>query len=116
MTETPDSPDDMARLIMLVFGKLQDGDGSYWCYVAVKPTEYQRFMALYQSGKVNLYDFEQEGFGEIIVSGQGRQPPDEITYQVARIYKLELNELYKETDAELALEKKILQFNDANHT
>ena len=110
MTDTPNHPDELARIVMLVFGKMKDNKGSYWCYVAIKPTEYRRFTDLYQAGKMNLYGFEKEGFGEIIVSGQGRHPPDEVTYQVARVYKIDLKELYKETNAEEALEKKILQF------
>lgn len=113
-TDNPDKHSDhAARIVMLVFGKMKDDAGSYWCYVAIKPTEYKRFMELYKQAKMNLYYFEQEGFGEIIVSGQGRKPPTEVTYQVARIYNLELDELYKETDAEKALEKKILQFKEA---
>lgn len=117
MTDTPTTnPNDLARMVMLVFGKLQDGKGSYWCYVAIKPTEYKRFNTLYTSGKLNLYHFESEGFGEIIVSGQGRQPPEEVTYQVARVYQLNIDELYKDTDAEKSLQKKILQFEQTKTT
>lgn len=116
MNDTPNNTDDLARIIMLVFGKMKDGKGSYWCYVAVKPSKYKTFTQLNQQGKINLFDFEREGFGEIVVSGQGRQPPKEVTYQVAKIYKLELGELYKETDGEAALEKKILQFNQSPNT
>ena len=121
MTENPpQSPDehsdDIARIVMLVFGKTKDGKGSYWCYVAIKPSKHKLFMQLYQQGKMNLFDFEKSGFGEIIVSGKGRTPPSEITHQVAQIYQLNLNELFQETDGEAALEKKILQFQKPEET
>ena len=115
MTEQPpqnpeDNTDDIARIVMLVFGKTKDRKGSYWCYVAIKPSKHKPFMELYQQGKMNLFDFEKSGFGEIVVSGKGRTPPSEITHQVAQIYRLNLNELFQENDGQQALEKKILQF------
>lgn len=108
---TPDT-DKLARIIMLVYGQMQDGKGSYWCYVAVKPTEYQRFMELHGARQINLYDFEREGFGEIVVSGQGVRPPSEITYQVAQIYKMNIKDLFGEVDAESIISKKIQQMKD----
>lgn len=116
MTDNTHNPDELARIVMLVFGTMREGTGSYWCYVAIKPTEYRSFMARHQEGSINLYDFESQGFGEIIVSGKGRTPPTEVTYQVAQVYKLNIDELYKETDGEKALEKKILQFNAPKNT
>lgn len=110
MTDVPIAEsDDLARMIMLVYGPMQDGKGSYWCYVAIKPTEYQRFMTLHKARKINLFDFEKEGFGEIVVSGQGVRPPSEITYQVAQIYKMNVKDLFGDMDAESVMSKKIQQ-------
>lgn len=106
------NPDNLARMVMLVYGPMQDGKGSYWCYVAIKPSEYQRFVGLHKARKINLLDFEKEGFGEIIVSGQGVRPPSEITYQVAQIYKINIKDLFGEINPESVLSKKIAQMKE----
>lgn len=101
--------DSLARIVMLTYGRMESGKGTYWCYVAVKPSEYDRFDAAMKNGALDLTRFARDGFGEIIVSGPGVLPPKEVTRDVARIYRLEINELYKETDARSAIEKKIAQ-------
>ena len=77
------TPDQIARIIMMVFGPMQQG-GSYWCYVAVKPSQYARFQQELKAKRLDLNDFDE--FGEIIVSGDGVSPPPEVTMQVIKLY------------------------------
>ncbi len=109
MTVIPTEADQLARVVMLVYGRLQDGKGAYWCYVAVKPTEYDRFRALHKENRVNLYEFEQAGFGEIIVSGMGLTPPQEVTRQVAKVYGIKIRDLFGDVDPKAIIAAKIEQ-------
>jgi hypothetical protein len=68
---------------MLVFGPMQQG-GSYWCYVAVKPSQYAQFQQDLKAKKLDLHKFGP--YGEIIVSGEGLTPPQEVTSQVIKLY------------------------------
>lgn len=88
MTDKP--VDDSKRTIVLIYGMLQSG-GPFWTFVAVKPSKYQAFMTAHKEGKVDLYDFKS--YGEIIVSGEGKSPPDEITLKVAELYQTDPAEL-----------------------
>lgn len=106
-------PNNLARVVMLVYGQMQKGKGAYWCYVAVKPGEYQRFMGLHKQRKINLYDFETEGFGEIIVSGQGVRPPSEVTHQIAKIYGMNIKDLFGDVDPEAVVAAKIAQMKES---
>lgn len=85
MTETTDQDKDLhTRTIVLIYGLLNDG-GSFWLYAAVKPSKYQAFMAAQKDGTLNLYEFMP--YGEIIISGKGKSPPDEVTLKVAEMYQ-----------------------------
>jgi hypothetical protein len=75
---------DLTRIIVLVYGVLQSG-GPFWVFVAVKPTEYDAFVRAQKEGKLNLHQFSP--YGEIIVSGEGKSPPDDITIKVAEMYQ-----------------------------
>ena len=87
MTEkTQDNTDnqDLTRTIVLVYGLLTNGD-PFWVFVAVKPSQYQACIDAQKDGSLNLYQFAP--FGEIIVSGEGKSPPDEVTIKVAEMYQ-----------------------------
>ncbi len=112
-TTLPPSADSLARVIMLVYGRMKDNKGSYWCYVAVKPSEYDKFRALHKEGKVNLYEFEQNGFGEVIVSGTGVTPPQEVTRQVAKVYGIQIRDLFGDVDPHAVISAKIAQMKAA---
>ncbi len=84
MTEPNPKNDDQLRTIVLVYGMLESG-APFWVFVAVKPSQYQSFIAAQKNGSLDLYHFEP--YGEIIVSGEGRTPPDEITLKVAEMYQ-----------------------------
>jgi hypothetical protein len=78
------SPSDLARTIVLVYGLLQSG-GPFWMFVAVRPDAYKEFLAAQKDGTLDLQAFAP--YGEIIVSGQGKAPPDEVTLKVAELYQ-----------------------------
>ncbi len=85
MTETTDQNKDLnTRTIVLIYGLMEDG-GSFWLYAAIKPSKYQAFLAAQKDGTLNLYEFAP--YGEIIVSGKGKSPPDDITLKVAEMYQ-----------------------------
>ncbi len=89
MTEKPNNS-DLMRTIILVYGLLEDGN-PFWVFVAVKPSQYQPFILAQKNGTLNLYQFET--YGEIIVSGVGKSPPDEITIKVAEMYQTDPEKL-----------------------
>lgn len=77
-------PPDLTRTIVLVYGLLEDGN-SFWVFVAVKPTFYELFIAAQKAGTLDLYQFTP--YGEIIVSGVGTSPPEDIVRKVAEMYQ-----------------------------
>lgn len=98
MTNQPMSDADrQARMIMLVYGKMEDGS-PYWCYVAVKPSEYDRFTTLWRKGGLNMQHFEKAGFGEVIVSGTGVIPPADVTRQVAAMFGARIQDLFGDVE------------------
>ena len=84
--------EDQRRTIMLVYGLFPSGN-PFWVFTAVKPTQYQAFMTAHKDGSLDLYNFSQ--FGEIIVSGEGKSPPDDITLKVAEMYQTDPSTLFK---------------------
>lgn len=90
MTEQKPNPDLLSRIIVLMYGILESG-GPCWIFSAVKPSKYQAFLTAYKESKLDVYNFE--GFGEIIVSGEGKSPPDQITLKVAEMYQTSPSEL-----------------------
>lgn len=95
MTETEEKTDDLTRIIVLVYGMLDNGN-PFWVYVAVKPSKYDSFLEVQKSGELDLYKFD--GFGEIIVSGESKLPPDEVTLKVAEMYQTDPATLFKQED------------------
>lgn len=104
---TTAQPDNISRIVMLTYGRMQDGNGSYWCYVAVKPSQYDRFMARLKAGTLDLHHYEEDGFGEIIISGPGLLPPPEVTRDVAKMFKANVKELFTDADPQSAIARKI---------
>jgi transcriptional regulator with XRE-family HTH domain len=83
--------DPLQVTIVLVYGVLIDG-GPCWIYAAVRPDKYADFMKAYNDGSLNMHAFDE--YGELIVSGTGKLPPDSVTQKVADLYStsLELRE------------------------
>lgn len=84
MTEQTEQNLDKTRTIVLVYGLLTSGE-PFWVFVAVKPSMYKDFLAAQRDGSLNLHAFAP--YGEIIVSGDGKSPPDEVTIKVAEMYQ-----------------------------
>lgn len=85
MTDAQSPPDnELKRIIVLIYGLLENGQ-PFWTFAAVRPLRYQDFLMAHKENKINLYQFID--FGEIIVSGEGRSPPDDITLKVAEMYQ-----------------------------
>jgi hypothetical protein len=97
MTDKPANNPDLTRTIILVYGLLESGS-TFWVFVAVKPSKYQDFIAAQKAGTLNLYQFAP--FGEIIVSGIGKSPPDEVTIKVAEMYQTDPEKLKAQVNAE----------------
>jgi len=71
-------------MIVLMYGALENGN-PFWVYVAVKPSRYQTMLKEQKEGTLDLYNFES--YGEIIIAGDGKSPPDEVTLKVAEVYQ-----------------------------
>ncbi|MFW0776822.1 MAG: hypothetical protein ACN2B6_03780 [Rickettsiales bacterium] len=100
--QEPKKVDDLTRIIVLVYGALDNGN-PFWVYVAVKPSQYDEFMKAQKEGSLDLYNFD--GFGEIIVCGESKLPPDEVTLKVAEMYQTDPSTLFKQTDPEKEAEE-----------
>jgi hypothetical protein len=96
MTDDKPNP-DLTRTIVLVYGMLESGN-PFWVFVAVKPSKYQAFMTAQKDGSLDLYSFD--AYGEIIVSGEGRQPPDEVTLKVAEMYQTDPTKIFQDIEEE----------------
>jgi len=100
----PYDPDALSRVIMLLYGKMDHG-GPFWCYVAVKPSQFDAFKAAETAGKIDLYNFES--FGEVIVSAEGQTPPEEVTAKVAEMYGADPATFFQPIDPLAEIGKKI---------
>jgi hypothetical protein len=77
----PIPSNEETRNIVLIRGLMERG-GFYWCYVAVKPNLVAKLQQEIVSNKYNIQNFVRDGYGEIIVSGRGRTPPQYIIDQL----------------------------------
>ena len=84
MSDAKSKPDDLTRIIVLIYGMLDSGK-PFWTFAAIKPSKYQEFQQAQKDGKIDLYQFKP--FGEIIVSGEGKSPPEDVTLKVAELYQ-----------------------------
>ena len=96
-----DPRDQSARVIYVVYGMLKTGD-PFWCCVAVKPSKRHLFLQLQADDKLDLYKFDD--FGEIIVSGDGKGPDEEIARQVAVLYGVDFNDWKRPVNIDAAID------------
>lgn len=101
--------DNLARIVMLTYGRMEDGKSPYWCYVAIKPSEYERFNTTLKGGALDPKQFENDGYGEIVVSGPGLYPPADVTRGVAGRYNMPIQELFGKMDPQTLIAQKIQQ-------
>lgn len=97
-------PDNISRIIMLIYGTLESG-GPFWCYVAVKPSMYDQFKEAESSGSLDLYKFDD--YGEVVVSGEGDRPPEEVTSKVAEMYNADASTFFQPIDPKAEIANKI---------
>jgi hypothetical protein len=102
--DNPYDPDALSRVIMLLYGKMDHG-GPFWCYVAVKPSMFEKFKAAEAGGQIDLYNFEE--YGEVIVSAEGQTPPEEVTVKVAEMYGADPSTFFQPIDPIAEIGKKI---------
>lgn len=102
------NPDDIARVIVLVYGTLENNK-PFWCYVAVKPSAYEKFLEAQKAGALNLHDFG--AFGEVIISGEGNRPPDEVTLKVAQVYQTDVKSFFAPIDPMEEVARKVSEFS-----
>lgn len=102
----PYEPDQISRIIMLIYGKLENGN-PFWCYCAVKPSRYEQFKADEAAGKIDLYHFDP--YGEVVVSGEGETPPQEVTEKVAEMYNADASTFFQPIDPQQEIAEKIEQ-------
>lgn len=99
-------PDNLSRVIMLLYGKMDHG-GPFWCYVAVKPSQFEAFKKAEAAGQIDLYAFES--YGEVIVSAEGQTPPEEVTLKVAEMYGADASTFFQPIDPMQEIDKKIAE-------
>ena len=104
--DDPYEPDNISRIIMLIYGKLESG-GPFWCYCAVKPSMFDQFKADEAAGKIDLYNFDP--YGEVVVSGEGEKPPTEVTQKVAEMYNTDASTFFQPIDPKKEIAEKIEQ-------
>lgn len=97
-------PDDLTRIIMLVYAMLEGGQPC-WVYAAVKPSKHEDFTAAQKDGTLDLYNFTE--FGEIIVSGEGKSPPDDVTLKVAEMYQTDPTTIFQPIDVEAEIARRM---------
>ncbi len=81
---------ELKRIIVLIYGQLENG-APLWVFAAVRPARYPLFQAAYRTGALDIHQFDL--YGEIVVSGEGAVPPDDVTLKVAEIYGTNAAEL-----------------------
>lgn len=95
---------------MLAYGPMQQG-GTYWCYVAVRPSRYEEFKREAASKRMNPARLAD--YGEVIVSGDGLLPPGEVTQTVANMFNLDPRALFAEADPLVEINKRIEDINNS---
>jgi serine/threonine protein kinase/tetratricopeptide (TPR) repeat protein len=82
--------DSLKRSISLLSFILENGE-PFWMFVAVKPEKYAKFQAAYRDGKLDIHNLDP--FGEFIVCGDGKQPPENVIAKVAEMYQTDAKTL-----------------------
>lgn len=89
------TPDHLARMVMLIYGTMSDTN-PFWCFVSVKPSQHSRLQRLVAEKKFDIRNFVKDGFGEIIVSGEGVVPPGDVVKKVAQMFNIPIRDLFRD--------------------
>ena len=100
------TPDHLARMVMLIYGTMSDSN-PFWCFVSVKPSQYAHLQKLVAEKKLDIRNFVQDGFGEIIVSGEGVVPPGDVIKKVAAMFNVPIRDLLQDFDMDAIIAKEI---------
>lgn len=106
----PATQNNESRLVTLVRGVMEQG-GFYWCYLAVKPNLISKFQQAIKD-KYNIQNFVKDNYGEVVVSGRGKQPPEEVSKKVAEMFGVTFQE-FGEGDAEVGIAKVLAELPQA---
>ena len=111
-TQSPNlAPDHIARVVMLVYG-IMSNSAPFWCFVAVKPSRYKELQEIVASKTFDIRRYEEDGFGEIVVSGEGVTPPNDVVKTVAKMFDVPVRKLFDGTDPDAAIAKEIERLKD----
>ena len=106
-SKIPDiTPDHVARMVMLTYGKMVDSK-PFWCFVAVKPSRQDELKKRISSKTFDINLFEKDGFGEIVVSGEGVIPPNDIIKKVSGMFNVPIRDFFREVDEDAVISKEI---------
>lgn len=94
--------DSASRLVTLVRGIMEQG-GFYWCYVAIKPDLITKFQQAVKN-KYNIQNFAKDAYGEVVVSGRGKEPPADVTKKVEEMFGVTFEQI-EEGNAEVTIAK-----------
>jgi hypothetical protein len=100
------TPDHVARMVMLTFGKMADSK-PFWCFVAVKPSRQDELNKHISNKAFDINNFEKDGYGEIVVSGEGVIPPNDIIKKVAAMFNVAIRDFFKDVDQDAVITKEI---------
>lgn len=100
------TPDDVARMVMLVYGTMSDSQ-PFWCFVAVRPSRQQELEAKAANKTLDLRTYEQDGFGEIVVSGEGLLPPNDVIKSISAMFNTPIRQLFSKVDANSLIAQEI---------
>ncbi len=95
---SPNPFEELKRTIALIYGILANG-GPFWAFVAVRSNKYAIFLSDQKEGKIDLTQFEP--YGEIIICGEGKSPPDDITLKVAEMYQTDPEKFKKNVEEDV---------------
>lgn len=100
------SPDNVARAVTMVFGK--SGAGTpFWSFITVKPSALETVKQRVQNKSLNLLTYAEDGFGEIIVTGDGVMPPKDVLKMVSQMFNVPLRQMFNTFDMDAVVQKEI---------
>ena len=100
------TPDHVARMVMLTYGKMFNSQ-PFWCFVAVKPSRFEEVTQIVAAKILDINNFVKDGYGEIVVSGEGVIPPNEVISKVAAMFNVPVRDLFKDVEVDDIIAKEI---------
>ena len=105
--KTPDiTPDHVARMVTLTFGKMADSK-PFWCFLAVRPSRYEELSQVVAAKIFDINNFVKDGYGEIIVSGEGVMPPNDVIKKISAMFNVPIREFFQSVDVDAVIAKEI---------